>query len=452
MLTVRLTPGGAAAILDAGFMTAAWLPVMTVLATGTAAIVYVPATVGAAFALGLYRREAIAARGASLGRLPVAAGFGGLAVLIGLAVLPRGLHPSRDAAALFPAAFASFLLAGALSRVVLRVLRREGWFRFRVLVFGAGARAWDLAFLLRREGRHIGYDLTFVHERSQGEPDLRLHAEKVVQLGNQSLVAVARDTQADTIVVAPDERRGMRLEALMECKIAGFPVQEYLGFLERELRRVDLKRLDMSWLIYGDGFFASPLDRVLKRGGDAIVSLALLTLLAPVLLAAMLAVLLDDGWPVFYRQERVTLNGARFHILKLRTMRRDAEARGAVWAAHRDPRITRIGAILRRTRLDELPQLINVLAGSMSLVGPRPERPEFVATLARQIPLYHERHAVKAGLTGWAQINYPYGASIDDARSKLSYDLYYIKKFGFLLDVLIVAQTIRAVIWPSGAR
>jgi lipopolysaccharide/colanic/teichoic acid biosynthesis glycosyltransferase len=166
----------------------------------------------------------------------------------------------------------------------------------------------------------------------------------------------------------------------------------------------------------------------------------------------MAAVYLGDRGPIFYRQARVTRGGRVFRIVKLRTMRVDAEARGAVWAAKGDARITRVGNFLRRSRLDEVPQLYNGLKGDMSLVGPRPERPEFITKLAAELPLYNERHMVKAGLTGWAQINYPYGASLDDARSKLSYDLYYVKNFSVLLDLMILLQTIRVVLWPSGVR
>jgi lipopolysaccharide/colanic/teichoic acid biosynthesis glycosyltransferase len=180
--------------------------------------------------------------------------------------------------------------------------------------------------------------------------------------------------------------------------------------------------------------------------------LLVLTLTLPVLLFAVLAIRWEGPGQVLYRQERVTRGGRHFRILKLRTMRVDAEASGAVWAATKDSRITRVGALLRRTRIDELPQLVNVLRGEMSFVGPRPERPVFVAELARQIPLYNERHMVKAGLTGWAQINYPYGASVYDARSKLSYDLYYVKNFSVLFDLVILLQTLRVVLWPSGVR
>ena len=194
------------------------------------------------------------------------------------------------------------------------------------------------------------------------------------------------------------------------------------------------------------------IDRCLKRLFDLAASAVVLLLTSPLLLAAIIAIRWEGPGPVLYRQERVTRGGSHFWILKLRTMRTDAESGGAVWAAAQDNRITRVGAYLRRTRIDELPQLVNVLKGEMSFVGPRPERPVFVADLARQIPLYGERHAVKAGLTGWAQINYPYGASIDDARSKLSYDLYLREEFFVMFDFVILLQTLRVVFWPGGVR
>jgi lipopolysaccharide/colanic/teichoic acid biosynthesis glycosyltransferase len=208
----------------------------------------------------------------------------------------------------------------------------------------------------------------------------------------------------------------------------------------------------LGWLLFSDGFCIGVLDRVLKRGLDLAVSLGGLVLGAPLLVVGGLAVMLEDGGPMLSRQTRITRGGRAFCIIKLRTMRMDAEQMGAVWAADQDPRVTRVGRFLRRTRLDELPQLFSVLTGDMSLVGPRPERPEFTQSLAAQLPLYHERHLVKAGLTGWAQINYPYGASVDDARSKLSYDLYYVKNQGILLDLLILLQTLRVLLWPGGVR
>jgi exopolysaccharide biosynthesis polyprenyl glycosylphosphotransferase len=254
-------------------------------------------------------------------------------------------------------------------------------------------------------------------------------------------------------VVAPDERRGMTLDSLITCRANGYPVVQYMSFLEKEISRIDIKRLDMAWMLYSDGFQVSAFGRGLKRTFDIVISLMILTIFSPVLLFAMLAIWMGDRKSVFYRQARVTRGGRSFRILKLRTMRINAESAGAVWAAAGDSRVTPVGRLLRRTRIDELPQLFNILAGDMSFVGPRPERPEFIENLARQLPLYHERHAVKAGLTGWAQVNYPYGASLDDARSKLSYDLYYVKNFNILFDLKIVLQTLRVVMWAgSDAR
>ncbi|MGE0416880.1 MAG: exopolysaccharide biosynthesis polyprenyl glycosylphosphotransferase, partial [Acetobacteraceae bacterium] len=276
--------------------------------------------------------------------------------------------------------------------------------------------------------------------------------ESRIVSGREDWEAVAREFSADQIVVAADERRGMPMHTLLACRTAGFPVYEYMRFLEKEIGRVDLKRLELSWLLYADGFAFSPVDRAMKRALDILVSAALLLLATPALLAAAIVVKATDSGPVLYRQARVTRQGRVFQILKLRTMTVNSETKGAVWAARHDPRITRVGHFLRRTRLDELPQLINILRGDMSFVGPRPERPEFTRELAAKLPLYDERHIVRAGLTGWAQINYPYGASLDDARSKLSYDLYYVKNFGILFDVLIILQTMRVVLWPSGVR
>jgi len=288
-----------------------------------------------------------------------------------------------------------------------------------------------------------------------GELDPRLgdgSAGPVMVLPPDGFLGLAQRCRADQIVVAPDERRGLALEGLLACKIAGIPVAQYLSFLEKEVRRIDLRRMELGWLLYSGGFYFGTVDRVLKRTLDLVVSAGVLLLLLPFLLAAMAAIKWEDGGPVLYRQVRITRGGKPFYINKLRTMRINAEAGGAVWAAAKDARITRIGALLRRTRVDEMPQLFNVLRGEMSFVGPRPERPDFVNVLAKQIPLYRERHVAKAGLTGWAQINYPYGASIDDARSILSYDLYYVKNFNVLFDLLIILQTVRVVLWPGGVR
>jgi sugar transferase (PEP-CTERM system associated) len=411
------------------------------------------------YALGLYRRDAIVDTPTSLRRIPLVVAIGVVAAGFAMAALDWAVSPALFMApnlvALFVAAMVTFTGCAMLGRLAFLILRRHPVFRPHLLVIGAGKRAWDLVWVLRSQGRNLQYDVTFVHDDVFGAVDPRLASDASNRIvpASADLLDLARRTRADQIVVAPDERRGMALDALIGCKTAGFPVLHYMSFLEKEARRIDIKRLDLTWVLYSGGFYFGPLDRALKRSLDISVSLLILTVCSPILLGGMLAVWLGDRGSVFYRQARVTQGGRTFQIQKLRTMRMNAESGGAVWAAAGDNRITRVGAFLRRSRVDELPQLFNVLIGDMSLVGPRPERPEFVAELAKQLPLYGERHAVKAGMTGWAQINYPYGASLDDARSKLSYDLYYVKNFSIFFDLLIIMQTLRVVIWPgSGVR
>jgi sugar transferase (PEP-CTERM system associated) len=413
------------------------------------------------YAMGLYRRDAILWTGRSLSRVPLVVGMGAVLTVLAALVLPRfdaflfARPGSRDQTLGFALALISFTLCAFVSRLVVGLLLQRRVLRRHLLVVGAGQRAWDLLHMLSNEGGSLNYDIAFLHHDGLGEIDPRLAADpagRILRSDDFAVLQVAQAVGADQVVIAPDERRGMNLERLLECKTAGFPVVQYLSFVEKEIRRVDLKRMELGWLLYSDGFQFSAIDRFLKRLFDLVASLLVLTGTSPVLLFAIVAIRWEGPGPVLYRQERVTQGGRHFWILKLRTMRVDAEASGAVWAATKDNRITRVGAFLRRTRIDELPQLVNVLRGEMSFVGPRPERPVFVAELVRQIPLYNERHMVKAGLTGWAQINYPYGASVDDARSKLSYDLYYVKNFSVLFDLVILLQTLRVVLWPSGVR
>ena len=411
------------------------------------------------FAMGLYRRDAILESARSLTRVPLVVGMGAaVAILVSLiqpmlvpwAVMPGG----RDQAMLFGLAVVTFTFCAFTARAVIDVLVRRHVLRRRLLIVGAGQRAWDLLLMLGREGSSLHDDVTLVHDAKEDvDPRLLLERpDRIICPPGFDVASIARDMDADLIIVAPDERRGMNLERLLDCKKAGYPVIQYLSFVEREIRRIDLKRMELGWLVYTDGFTFGALDRFLKRGFDLVVSSVVLLLTAPLIAGGMLAIRWEGRGPVLYRQERVTLDGKVFQILKLRTMRVNAEAGGAVWAMEKDNRITRVGNFLRRARIDELPQLVNILRGDMSFVGPRPERPMFVKELADKIPLYNERHMVKAGLTGWAQINYPYGASIDDARSKLSYDLYYVKNFSILFDFVILLQTLRVVLWPSGVR
>ena len=285
--------------------------------------------------------------------------------------------------------------------------------------------------------------------------------------GTQQVVpnAVARDSienltehveglGVSEVVLALEERRNaLPLADLLRIKTTGVHVNDFSSFIERETGRVDLDTVNPSWLIFSDGFSSGQMvSRALKRLFDIVVSLAVLLLTAPAILVFALLVCIDSQGPAFYRQRRVGLFGEPFDVIKLRSMRTDAEANGAQWAAKDDPRVTRIGNFIRKTRIDELPQLWTVLKGEMSFVGPRPERPEFVADLVQYLPYYAERHMVKPGITGWAQINYPYGASIEDARHKLEYDLYYAKNYSPFLDLLILLQTLRVVLWNEGAR
>jgi sugar transferase (PEP-CTERM system associated) len=412
------------------------------------------------FAMGLYRRDAIQDPGRSMARAPLVVGMAAaLSILASLvqawfvrgAAVPGG----RDQMVAFGLAVAAFTLCAVFARAVISLVLRRHVLRRRLLIIGAGQRAWDLLLMLRREGSSLHDDVTLLHDPALGELDPRLahdHLCQIVRPGGFDVAAAAREVRADLVIVAPDERRGMNLQRLLECKRAGFPVVQYLTFVEREIRRIDLKRMEIGWLVYSDGFTFSALDRFLKRAFDLVVSSIVLVLTAPLILGGIIAIRMEGPGTVFYRQERVTRDGRVFWILKLRTMRMNAESQGAVWALEKDNRITKAGNFLRRARIDELPQLVNILRGEMSFVGPRPERPVFVTELAAKIPLYNERHMVKAGLTGWAQINYPYGASIDDARSKLSYDLYYVKNFSILFDFVILLQTLRVVLWPSGVR
>ena len=258
---------------------------------------------------------------------------------------------------------------------------------------------------------------------------------------------------ASEIVIATEDRRGLPVHQLVQCRLAGITVLDYLDFYERESGRVDISALTPSWFIFSSGFRTGAVVDAVKRAFDMLLCLLMLVAVLPLMAFTALAIALDSKGPILYRQERVGLHGRSFVLLKFRSMTTDAERDGApIWAAKRDPRVTRIGWVIRKLRIDELPQLYNVLRGDMSFVGPRPERPYFVDRLAESIPYYLERHSVKPGITGWAQVHYPYGASLEDAKQKLSYDLFYLKNRGLFLDLIVLIRTVRVVLWPDGAR
>ncbi|MFN3944277.1 MAG: TIGR03013 family XrtA/PEP-CTERM system glycosyltransferase [Allosphingosinicella sp.] len=348
--------------------------------------------------------------------------------------------------------YATLFGLGLLSLVRLLLGRTLGGdaFKRRVLVLGAGPRAARVEALAGAEG--AGFVVAGYVAMNDG-PVVVARAVNRAEIAN--LPAFIRDLGATEVVLALEERRNsLPLNDLLRAKTAGVHVNDLSSFLERETGRVDLDSLNPSWLIFSDGFSAGRrLSGAAKRMFDILVSLVILLLAAPLILVTALAVKLESRGPAFFRQRRVGLYGQSFELLKLRSMREDAEVGGvAVWAQENDPRVTRVGAVIRKLRIDELPQAWSVLKGEMSFVGPRPERPQFVADLEARLPYYAERHMVKPGITGWAQINYPYGASIEDARQKLEFDLYYAKNYTPFLDVLIILQTLRVVLWPEGAR
>jgi sugar transferase (PEP-CTERM system associated) len=337
-----------------------------------------------------------------------------------------------------------------VNRVVLGEMLGSVAFKRRVLVMGAGARANRL----RQLGESKRSNFIVVGHIDMGDV-ASVIPSAVPRAAIDNLSEYVTRMNANEVVLALEERRkSIPLKDLLRVRTEGVHVNEITTFLERETGRVDLRSTNPSWLIFSDGFSSGRrLSAVSKRIFDVVVSAALLTLTLPLILVFAILIKLESRGPVIYRQDRIGLFGQPFWCLKLRSMRSDAEVGGkAVWAAENDPRVTRVGRFIRKFRVDELPQIWAVLKGDMSFVGPRPERPAFVEQLGEKIPYYNERHMVKPGITGWAQINYPYGASLQDSRVKLEYDLYYAKNYTPFLDIVILLQTLRVVMFPEGVR
>lgn len=409
------------------------------MAHGAPAFSYTLVMMASLVAIGLYERAAVGDMRTVAIRL-LAAFVLGFVLLAVLVYLVRGLDIWRSA--LFIAMPTSLVAVLLVRRVFLWLVDRDA-FRRRILVLGD------------EEGIAALHAL----EAKLGLPPFRIaHALRLpVQIDRTNdddwLLILCRNEEVDEVVVAARERRGrLPMRALLRCRLGGVRVIEYHDFCERETGRVDLDRLQPSWLVFNEGFGQGKLDAIAKRAFDIVLAGTLLVIAAPFLGLVALAIKLEDGGPVFYLQTRMGRNGEPFEILKLRSMRVDAERHGPRWAAIGDARITRIGRFLRRTRIDELPQLINIIKGEMSFVGPRPERPVFVEQITEALPYFPERHRVRPGLAGWAQLNYPYGADLADARAKLEYDLYYVKNWSLFLDLLILAQTLRVIVWGNGAR
>jgi sugar transferase (PEP-CTERM system associated) len=322
----------------------------------------------------------------------------------------------------------------------------------RVLIVGTGREAQGVLSDLRADDRHMRDVVGFFPTAADDET---LVDGAPIFDRTRPLTDIVSTYGVDEIVVAAREQRGgvMPMDQLLTCRTRGIKILDLAGFYERSHAEVPVDSLKASWLVYGEGFVQGPARRVAKRAFDVVSSAVLLVLAAPVMVLATVAIRLDSRGPVFYRQERVGLGGRSFQCVKFRSMRIDAESDGvARWATKNDSRVTRVGAFLRKTRIDELPQLFSVLKGEMSIVGPRPERPEFVAKLQTQIPFYDLRHGVKPGVTGWAQVRYSYGASVEDARKKHQFDLYYLKNNTLLLDLQILIETVTVVLFREGAQ
>jgi sugar transferase (PEP-CTERM system associated) len=355
-----------------------------------------------------------------------------------------------------PGVLASGFMFSALGILLTRIIYLKSMgYRFlesRIIFLGSGVLAKSCSQLATSNTTTHRYDLVgFIAVPSE---DSCVPSSAILPPG-ESLLATAKKNNATEIVVSVQNRRGggFPIQELLECKSNGIKVTDSTAFFEREACQIRVDSLQPSWLVFGNGFDQSLLRTFVKRTFDLVVSIILSIVTLPLMLMTSLLIYVEDRGPVFYQQERVGKGGRLYKVLKFRSMGNNAEEAGRPqWAAQNDPRTTRVGAIIRKLRIDELPQILNVLKGEMSFVGPRPERPYFVKQLSDTIPFYDIRHSIKPGITGMAQVRYQYGASVEDAVQKLQYDLYYVKNNSLLLDLLILVDTVRVVLLGEGAR
>lgn len=362
-------------------------------------------------------------------------------------LFPRSAN-SRESMAI--AAMAGFVIL-IMHRVYVVHSMPQSMMRHRVLVFGTGPRAALVGKTLKNEDPNVD---VVGYYASPNEAESEVSAWGVLSK-HKSLTDTALELEVDEIVVALMERRGgsMPLRELLDCKLHGVRVVDVATHFEKTKGQIRLDSVNAGWLIFGDGFSQDGMRTAIKRLFDILSAAVLIFLTLPIMLITMLLVVLESSGPVFYRQERVGFNGRLFNVVKFRSMRPDAEKDGTpLWAAVKDDRVTKVGKFIRKVRIDELPQLFCVLNGDMSMVGPRPERPYFVDQLTRQIPYYAVRQSVKPGVTGWAQVRYHYGATLEDSAEKLQYDLYYVKNHSLFLDIVILFETVGVVLMAKGAR
>lgn len=409
------------------------------------AFVFCFAMLAGMVAMGFYQRDQRDGPLATVIRLT-------LSFFVGLMVMVM-VHVANPGLVVGGLAFAVALISSFVGIATCRLLcfsRTDSDMARRILVLGVGEHAQQIDNL-RRASDRVG--ILILGYIDIGADKRQIDDNKVIR-PKGSIRELTEQFSADEIVVAIDDRRnGLPLEQILDCKMHGVQIIEAQTFYERQLGKIKLDDLRPSNMIFADGFTQAVLKQTEKRIVDMLASAGLLAVSLPVLLLTAIAIKLEGPGSIFYRQERVGLRGKPFMVYKFRSMREDAEGDGvAVWAKADDDRVTKVGAFIRKCRIDELPQLFNVLKGDMSFVGPRPERPEFVEQLGQAIPYYDLRHHVKPGITGWAQVSYPYGASIKDSREKLQYDLYYLKNYSVFLDINIVLLTIQVILWGKGAR
>jgi len=365
-------------------------------------------------------------------------------VLAALSVLAPGILIGSGT---FLTALGILLVAVPAWRLAFDGVLRDPHMVERVLILGTGPAARSVAELIGSQHDYPYRVVGFVDEPATANPDL-----DVVGV-TSDLSDLMHRQNVDRVVVSLSDRRGrMPIRELLQAKMSGVRVEDAATMYERLTGKILIDDIKPSWLIFSDGFRASRATRAVKRVVDLVLAAVGVALASPMMLLTALAVRLETAGPVLYKQERVGENGRLFTLCKFRSMRADAETGTPIWAKEKDDRVTRVGRFIRITRLDELPQLWNVLRGDMSFVGPRPERPFFVEQLAAAIPFYTDRHAVKPGVTGWAQVKYRYGSSIEDAMEKLRYDLYYIKHLSVLFDLTIVIDTVKVILSGKGAK
>ena len=361
------------------------------------------------------------------------------------------LRVPLDDRKLFAIVVAGCLVAVLAHRVYAAHSSKQSMVRQRILVFGTGTRAKLVGRSLKKADPNVDLVGYFA---GPNEVSTEVSAWGVLT-PDKSLTDIVIEQEVDEIVIALTERRGgsMPLRELLDCKLHGVRVVDIATHFEKTLGQIRLDSVNPGWLIFGDGFNQGVIRTLVKRFFDIVFAFVLLLVSLPVMLLTGILILLESKGPMLYLQERVGLNGRLFNVIKFRSMRTDAEQDGKPrWASAQDDRVTRVGKVIRKLRIDELPQLFTVLMGDMSLVGPRPERPFFVDKLTQEIPYYAVRLSVKPGLTGWAQVRYHYGATMEDSAEKLQYDLYYVKNHTWFLDLVVLFETVGVVLTGKGAQ